>query len=83
MGSFFLSEFSVLFSLFLLCCCAVLYFRFLRIFFGLKFVVFAVLLYRAVLSLVVPQYIQQGYQARKRITLPRVCTYVRTACERA
>ena len=31
----------------------------------------------------VQQYLQQACQKRKRITLPRVCTYVRTACERA
>ena len=46
----------------------------------LIFIVFAVLLRRAVLS---PSYIQQAYRKKKRITLPGVCTYVRYVSERS
>ena len=46
---------------------------------GLIFIVFAVLLCRAVLSL---SYIQQAYQNKKRIALPEVCKHVRHVSER-
>ena len=44
------------------------------------FIVFAVLLYRAVLSL---SYTQQAHQKNKGITLTGVCTYVRHVSERS
>ena len=55
-------------------------FFFLSNFFGFIYFVFAVLLWRAVISL---SYIQQAHQNKKMITLPGVRTYVRHVSERS
>ena len=47
---------------------------------GFIFIVFGVLLCRAMLPL---SYILQAYQKKKRIALPRVCTYARHVSERS